>query len=197
MIIITRLELTSVECVMYILLELCILIFQFEKMYMQDQQWCLCDTNIDLTKSSNVTDSECNTPCNGNLSQMCGGNWRLSLYRIREVISVPSFQQYGTAFHGRAISSQSLKSEIMHRNGLKAKVDCANACGETIDCKQTCEELSGDTVVNFLDWDEKSGCDPTTVNERDKQAYKTLGGDFPLLTTSFLRAKDVIQIISF
>ena len=54
---------------------------------------------------------------------------------VGEVISVPTFQQYGTAFYGSAISSQPLKSEVIHRNGLKAKVDCANACGEIIDCK--------------------------------------------------------------
>lgn len=60
---------------------------------------------------------------------------KTQIFFVGEVISVPTFQQYGTAFQGRAISSQSLKSEIMHRNGLKAKVDCANACGETINCK--------------------------------------------------------------
>ncbi|XP_071128175.1 sialate:O-sulfotransferase 1-like [Mytilus edulis] len=103
----------------------------------QSRQWCHCgnDPHSDLAIHPNVSDSECNTPCLGNWTQMCGADWRLSIYRIREVISVPTFQQYGTAFYGSAISSQPLKSEVIHRNGLKAKVDCANACGEIIDCK--------------------------------------------------------------
>ncbi|CAC5400699.1 unnamed protein product [Mytilus coruscus] len=102
---------------------------------MQSRQWCHCgnDPFLDLARHPNVSDSECNTPCYGNWTQVCGADWRLSIYRIREVISVPTFQQYGTAFYGRAISSQPSKSEFIHSNGLKAKVDCAKACGDIID----------------------------------------------------------------
>ncbi|XP_071128177.1 sialate:O-sulfotransferase 2-like [Mytilus edulis] len=104
---------------------------------MQSRQWCHCgnDPYSDLAIHPNVSNSECSTPCYGNLSQMCGGEWRLSIYRIRKVLSTPTFQQYGTAFYGKKISTQPTKSQVIYTTGIKAKVYCARVCGETIDCK--------------------------------------------------------------
>ncbi|VDI32039.1 Hypothetical predicted protein, partial [Mytilus galloprovincialis] len=45
-------------------------------------RWCFCFNDQTLEFARNVTDSECNLPCDGNLSQMCGGSESLSLYRI-------------------------------------------------------------------------------------------------------------------
>ncbi|CAG2234070.1 unnamed protein product [Mytilus edulis] len=137
-------EQTGVESVMFILIELLILILQFENSHLQDRQWCLCgnETNLDLARTRPLCESQCNTPCIGNVSQSCGGRYKISIYRITpmieengEVKSVPTYQRYRTAFNSLAISSQPLKSEVIHGNGLIAKVECAKACGDTIDCR--------------------------------------------------------------
>ncbi|CAG2226226.1 unnamed protein product [Mytilus edulis] len=100
-------------------------------------QWCHCgnDPYSNLVNYPKVHDSECDLPCTGNGSQICGGNSRISIYRIGEVKSVQTSQLYRTAFYGRAISGQPLKSEVIHSNGLIAKVECAKTCGDTIDCR--------------------------------------------------------------
>lgn len=66
---------------------LTLVIFQFCNCLLQDRQWCLCgnESNVDLARTEPVSESECDTPCNGNLSQICGGRYRISLYRITTV----------------------------------------------------------------------------------------------------------------
>ncbi|VDI67005.1 Hypothetical predicted protein [Mytilus galloprovincialis] len=130
--------------------------FKYAALMSIDRQWCLCgnESNVDLARTEPVSESECDTPCNGNLSQICGGRYRISLYRITtvsrdlEVKSVPTSQLYRTAFYGRAISGQPLKSEVMQRNGLIARVECAKACGDTIDCRAF--SLSSQTKLCLL-----------------------------------------------
>lgn len=39
--------------------------------------WCFAGNTLGYTQ---VADSECNTPCSANASEMCGGGWRNSIY---------------------------------------------------------------------------------------------------------------------
>ncbi|XP_063417728.1 kremen protein 2-like [Mytilus trossulus] len=53
---------------------------------MMSRQWCQCDNDLySDTTGSKVSDSECDTPCYGNGSQMWGGDFMLSIYRISKV----------------------------------------------------------------------------------------------------------------
>ncbi|XP_067660978.1 uncharacterized protein [Haliotis asinina] len=42
---------------------------------------CLCGNSYDNVKYTVKNEAQCNTPCDGNSSQMCGGPYRLSLYQ--------------------------------------------------------------------------------------------------------------------
>ncbi|XP_071111278.1 integumentary mucin C.1-like [Haliotis cracherodii] len=42
---------------------------------------CFCGNSYDNVKYTAVSDRTCNTPCEGNSSQMCGGSYRLSLFQ--------------------------------------------------------------------------------------------------------------------
>ena len=44
---------------------------------------CFCDNEYDMYGVA-AADSECNTPCYGDDTTMCGGPWRNSVYRINE-----------------------------------------------------------------------------------------------------------------
>lgn len=39
--------------------------------------WC---GNQQPSKSVKVDDTNCNTPCNGDNKQFCGGGWKMSIY---------------------------------------------------------------------------------------------------------------------
>jgi hypothetical protein len=43
---------------------------------------CFCGNKID--PQANLTnDNNCNTPCSGNLDEICGGAWNMSIYRSK------------------------------------------------------------------------------------------------------------------
>ncbi|XP_048243250.1 kremen protein 1-like [Haliotis rufescens] len=44
---------------------------------------CFCGDSYDESVYPKKAESECNTPCTGNPQQMCGGVWRLSMFRCR------------------------------------------------------------------------------------------------------------------
>lgn len=49
-------------------------------------------------------------------------------------------------------------------------------------------------LANDFDCAGKNGFDATTVKVGDKAAWLTLGGEIPLLTSSFKHAEDVIRV---
>ena len=40
---------------------------------------CFCDS-VDPSLSYLAPDKDCNKPCEGDSTQMCGGNWRMNIY---------------------------------------------------------------------------------------------------------------------
>ncbi|KAK7961907.1 heme peroxidase [Apiospora aurea] len=51
---------------------------------------CYCGAGDPHTFQKAASPAECGTPCPANASEMCGGDWRLSLYRIRDTTLDPS-----------------------------------------------------------------------------------------------------------
>ncbi len=53
---------------------------------LQNGAECYCgNSNHNYSKHGKVDDSECNTPCSGNSSEVCGGAWRSNVFDLGEV----------------------------------------------------------------------------------------------------------------
>ena len=59
-----------------------------------------CGNVIDATQGVPVALSDCNTPCNGNTTEMCGGASRLSVFNYTGIIDTTSTNNNGGAGAG-------------------------------------------------------------------------------------------------
>ena len=48
----------------------------------QDSIHCFCGNQADTSTFTQSSPNDCNTICGGNISQVCGGNWSLSIYKL-------------------------------------------------------------------------------------------------------------------
>ncbi|XP_046336344.1 WSC domain-containing protein 2-like [Haliotis rufescens] len=49
---------------------------------LQGYTHCLCGDSVNIVRYPKKPESDCNQPCKGNTSEICGGDWRNSLYRL-------------------------------------------------------------------------------------------------------------------
>ncbi|XP_077991684.1 uncharacterized protein LOC144445917 [Glandiceps talaboti] len=127
---------------------------------LQHHEECFCGVAYD--KYGEINEAECSTACNGNSSQMCGGNWRMSVYRIHvHMPDLPLYKYVGCFIDGgdRALSWYSDNSPVQSVEwcilkcsevgapyaGLEATAECFcglhhDMYGETLesDCYEAC-----------------------------------------------------------
>ena len=61
-----------------------ILIKEFEFFGLQNGDHCLCGNDDSNLIPTNIF--ECNTPCSGDANQLCGGSWRINIYKTSSSI---------------------------------------------------------------------------------------------------------------
>ncbi|KAK8075527.1 hypothetical protein PG997_010190 [Apiospora hydei] len=88
---------------------------------------CYCGAGDPASFQKAASDAECDRPCPANASEMCGGDWRLSLYRIRDTTLDPSPAVTAAPPTGPSSSAGSGSGDDQHTDSAGGKQNLTGA----------------------------------------------------------------------
>ncbi|XP_078670984.1 uncharacterized protein LOC144911074 isoform X2 [Branchiostoma floridae x Branchiostoma belcheri] len=74
---------------------------------------CFCGTDLDFANRGTARpDSECNRACSGNSAEICGGSYRISVYRAGRIATITASSEHGSGDHSPTYARLNFNQEV-------------------------------------------------------------------------------------